>query len=172
MLAWQDVLYEGPLPLVDPARQRELRAAFLGGCGFGDETTILRGLEERDGRLRRALADGGPVVLWFEHDLYDQLQLLQVLALAGDGASLELINVGTFPGRPGFRGLGELSAAELETLWPERQPVDDAVRHVAADAWDAVRAPGPGGHRGVPRAGHRRAAVPARGARPAARGAA
>jgi hypothetical protein len=34
--------------------------------------------------------------------------------------SLELIVVGSFPGRPAFRGLGELTAAELETLWPAR----------------------------------------------------
>ena len=42
-------------------------------------------LEARDRRFLRALADGAPVVLWFEHDLYDQLQLLQILALAGGG---------------------------------------------------------------------------------------
>ena len=34
---------------------------------------------------------------------------------------LELIVVASFPGRPGFRGLGELTADELETLWPTRR---------------------------------------------------
>jgi hypothetical protein len=143
VLAWQDVLYEGPLPLVDPARQRELRSAFLSGCGFGDEAAILAQLEERDRRYLQALADGSAVVLWFEHDLYDQLQLLQALALAGDGASLELIEVGSFPGRPDFRGLGELGAEELESLWPQRRPVGADVLALAADAWDAVRSPDP-----------------------------
>ncbi len=143
MLAWQDVLYAGPLPLVDPARQRELRAAFLSGCGFGDEGAILAQLEARDRRFLQALADGTHVVLWFEHDLYDQLQLLQALALAGEGSSLELIAVGTFPGHPDFRGLGELSAEELETLWPQRRPVGPDVLALASAGWDAVRSPDP-----------------------------
>jgi hypothetical protein len=143
VLAWQDVLYEGPLPLVDPARQRELRAAFLSSCGFGEEAEILTAFEARDRRLRQALDAGTPIVLWFEHDLYDQLQLVQILALAGEGASLELINVGTFPGRPDFRGLGELTADELESLWPQRRPVDADVLALGAEAWDAVRSPDP-----------------------------
>src|SRR3954452_14748811 len=79
VLSWMDVLHEGPVPLVDPARQRELRAAFLGTFDFGDEAAILAQLEERDRLFLRALADGTPVVLWFEHDLYDQLQLIQIL---------------------------------------------------------------------------------------------
>jgi hypothetical protein len=65
------------------------------------------------------LRDGQQTVLWFEHDLYDQLQLLDVLTLASATAgALELIVVGSFPGQPSFRGLGELTADQLETLWP------------------------------------------------------
>jgi hypothetical protein len=79
--------------------------------------------------------------LWFEHDLYDQLQLLDVLALAERAP--ELIVVGSFPGRPSFAGLGELTADELETLWPSRRPAEPAVRAAATDAWAAVRAPEP-----------------------------
>ncbi len=65
-----------------------------------------------------------------------------MLALAGD-ARPELICVGTFHGRPDFHGLGELTAEELETLWPLRVPVDEAVLAAAAAAWDAFRAPDP-----------------------------
>jgi len=80
------------------------------------------------------------VVLWFEHDLYDQLQLLDVLALAATaGGTPELIVVGSFPGRPAFRGLGELTADELETLWPQRVPASPDVAATAAAAWDALR---------------------------------
>src|SRR4029079_17482792 len=82
--------------------------------------------------------------LWFEHDLYDQLQLLDVLALAHEaGTAPEAIVVDSFPGRPQFRGLGELSADELETLWPERRVVNDAAIESAASAWDAFRATDP-----------------------------
>jgi hypothetical protein len=84
------------------------------------------------------------VVLWFEHDLYDQLQLLDVLALAdAAGAAPELIVVGSFPGKPSFAGLGELTPAELEALWPTRRPATAAVVRAAARAWAAVQAPEP-----------------------------
>jgi hypothetical protein len=85
-----------------------------------------------------------PVVLWFEHDLSDQLQLLDVLALAHEaGAPPEAIVVGSFPGRPSFRGLGELSTDELETLWPARRATSPAALECAANAWDAFRRPEP-----------------------------
>ena len=84
------------------------------------------------------------MVLWFEHDLYDQLQLLDVLALAhtAEGAP-ELIVIGSFPGKPSFAGLGELTASELETLWPSRRRAEPAALEAAADAWAALRAPEP-----------------------------
>jgi len=39
---------------------------------------------------------------------------------AGTGGVPELLVVGSFPGKPSFRGLGEQTADELETLWPSR----------------------------------------------------
>ena len=84
------------------------------------------------------------MVLWFEHDLYDQLQLLDVLALAHEaGVAPELIVVDSFPGKPSFHGLGELTAAELETLWETRRPATEAELAAAAAAWTAFRAPEP-----------------------------
>jgi hypothetical protein len=101
-------------------------------------------LERRDRQLLDALHGDLQVVLWFEHDLYDQLQLLDVLALAhAEHAAPELIVIGSFPGRPSFVGLGELTAAELETLWPSRRPAAWAALEAATSAWAAVRAPEP-----------------------------
>jgi hypothetical protein len=147
VLCWRDVLTEGPLPAVAPDALRELRARFLSDRSWGAVDELSAGMRERDRALARALADGRHVVLWFEHDLYDQLQLLQVLAqVAAARAPLprvELILVGAFEGRPDFRGLGELTAAELASLWPSRRPLEEAAAALAADAWAAVRAPDP-----------------------------
>jgi hypothetical protein len=83
-------------------------------------------------------------VLWFEHDLYDQLQLLDALALAqNEEAAPELIVVGSFAGKPSFHGLGELTARELETLWPSRRRAGPAELQDATSAWAAVRASEP-----------------------------
>ncbi len=86
------------------------------------------------------------MVLWFEHDLYDQLQLLQILAgLPDRPVGVELICIGSFPGRPGFAGLGELEPEELASLWPVRAPVTNEHVRGARAAWDVFRDPDPRG---------------------------
>jgi hypothetical protein len=146
-LPWRDVLHEGPLPLAPRPAFLDGRAAFLAETGWGTRASIAAALQARDEQLLSALHAGRPVALWFEHDLYDQLQLVDVLALVHDASApretLELVQVGSFPGRPGFRGLGELSADELETLWPQRVPVPASLLAGAAAVWDDVRADDP-----------------------------
>jgi DNA-binding transcriptional MerR regulator len=147
VLSWADVLHEGPVPAVAPAELRRVRARFLSECGWGSARTILHSLERRDRLVELAAREGRPIVLWFEHDLYDQLQLLQVLAqldaVGFEPHRVELLNVGSFPGRPDFHGLGELQADELESLWPARRPVRPELVALGTRAWDAVRAPEP-----------------------------
>jgi hypothetical protein len=152
VLTWRDMLPEGPLANLPVPELRRVRAAFLSACGWGEADAIAAELEERDRTLADALAAGHRIVLWFEHDLLDQLQLLQALAAiaqwarsgdAGSGARVELIVVGEVDGHPEFRGLGELDAPELEALWPRRAPLTAEVEQLAARAWDAVCAPQP-----------------------------
>lgn len=127
----------------------DARAAFLSACGWGDEDAVRDELLARDAQFVDALREGREIVLWFEHDLYDQLQLIDVLALAGetgfDPEQLELIEIGAFSGRPAFRGLGELNVAELESLWPQRRAVTDEDTAGAQLAWEAVRRTDPRG---------------------------
>jgi hypothetical protein len=145
VLPWQDALHEGPVPALPREELLRARARFLAGAGWGGEQALFASLAERDRQLLDALRDGIQVVLWFEHDLYDQLQLLDVLALVEQEAAAapELIVVGSFPGKPSFAGLGELSASELESLWSSRRPATPAALETAASAWAAFRAPEP-----------------------------
>lgn len=134
VLSWQDVLHEGPVPALPADELRVVRAHFLSEAGWGSERSLLDSFERRDRLVEHALEARTQVVLWFEHDLYDQLQLLQVLALAGD-TELELIQADDH--------LGPLRAHELEALWPLRRPVTEETRTTASEAWDAFRAPEP-----------------------------
>ena len=144
VLPWQDVLHEGPVPALPRQELLRTRARFLADCGWGRQQALLSSLERRDRQLLEALRDDLQVVLWFEHDLYDQLQLLDVLALAHTAeAAPELIVIGSFPGKPSFAGLGELTASELETLWPSRRRAAPAALQAAASAWAALQAPEP-----------------------------
>ena len=144
VLPWQDVLHEGPVPSGARRDLLRARAAFLSECGWGSHRALLSALDRRDSQYLDALQHSARVVLWFEHDLYDQLQLLDALALAGEvGGAPELIVVGSFVGKASFHGLGELTPDELETLWPARAAAASGAVAVATDAWTALCAPDP-----------------------------
>src|SRR6476469_7115766 len=81
VLAWRDVLNEGPVPRGSRAAFVAARAAFLASAGQGPAEALAASFRARDDELVGALRAGRAVALWFEHDLYDQLQLLDVLAL-------------------------------------------------------------------------------------------
>jgi hypothetical protein len=117
VLPWRDALHDGPVPPVAPDELRAVRARHLAARFGVDERRALADMEARDG----ALLGAERVVLWFEHDLYDQLQLLQVLSLRGD---VEAAVAGGF-----------LIDADLRALRPAR--VTDADVAAARRAWEA-----------------------------------
>ncbi len=83
VLPWRDILHEGPVPGgIDDALLRSERAAFLSRAGWGDGVTLLELFERRDAKLVRG-AQERESWLWFEDDLYDQLQLIQILDILG-----------------------------------------------------------------------------------------
>ncbi|HEY7340735.1 MAG TPA: hypothetical protein VH591_07640 [Ktedonobacterales bacterium] len=146
-LAWNDILHEGPVPAGLPLDQlSELRARFIAGRGWSSYEDALEGFGFRDNILEH-FRDEQEVALWFEHDLYDQLQLLQILDwFAGQQLGetlLTLISIAAFPGFAAFHGLGELTPAQLHTLFPGRQPVTASALALAHEAWDAFCSPDP-----------------------------
>ena len=147
-LAWADVLHEGPVPAgLDDAGLRRARAEFLAGADGLDPAAVLRRFSERD----RVLAAGrdGEYVLWFEADLYDQLQIAQILATLGDlgvdPGRVTLVCIGEYPGIAHFGGLGELEPGQLPGLLDAATPLTTEALDLGAAAWAALRAPDPGG---------------------------
>jgi len=144
VLAWIDMLHEGPVPaglaMDDLTR---LRAKFLDGAWPGSHSAET--LAHRDAALER-FPEHEEVALWFEHDLYDQLQLIQILDwFGGTGLPacvdpvprLSLICIDDY--------LGSLTGPQLAGLWPSRHTVSAAEFHLAAAAWHEFRAPDPAG---------------------------
>jgi Domain of unknown function (DUF1835) len=133
-----DVLYEGPCPTeASPAEWRETRARFLADAGYAHYQQALEQLVECDAALHAARGED-EVVLWFEHDLFDQLQVVRLTAwFAGQGAPgrLSLICIGEFPGISRFLGLGQLSPQQLAGLFPGRTAVIDVQSALAVDVW-------------------------------------
>jgi hypothetical protein len=141
--------HEGPVPDVAPAELRRIRAGYLAGYYSAGRAEIMRQFTERDQALQ-ANRDG-KYVLWFEADLYDQLQITEILArLAGLGVPagrITLICIGEHAGIARFGGLGELTAGQLREL-PHTNAcarLTPAALELATRAWAAFRAPSPGG---------------------------
>jgi hypothetical protein len=147
VLPWRDVLHEGPVPAGLSLREmRETRARFLADRGWATYDRALADFARRDAALAD-FRDHDEVVLWFEHDLYDQLQLVRILDWFADQdlgrTALSLVAVDRFPGVVPFYGLGQLTPEQLATLFPTRRPVTRAQLDLARAAWDAFRSPNP-----------------------------
>lgn len=84
-------------------------------------------------------AEHDEAVLWFEHDLYDQLQLIQALdqlsRLDRGPARLSLICTDRY--------LGPMHPEELRELFPFRRSVSRDELETARQAWAAFRASSP-----------------------------
>ncbi len=147
ILYWRDSLHEGPVPAIDAGELRRIRAEFLVAAGVDDRKEGERMFIERD-RTLEGHRDGD-YVLWFEADLYDQLQIMQILdRLAGLGVPADritLICIGEHAGIARFGGLGQLSSAQLREL-PASQAcvrLTPAALDLATRAWAAFTAPSP-----------------------------
>ena len=147
---WADPLHEGPVPArLTDEEMLDVRARHL---AEDDRSDIA--LEETIAELRRwrdvidDQASYDELVLWYKHDLFDQLNLIQLLTRIGQKAAsdhkpVSLICIDRFPGHPRFKGLGELSALELGSLLETRQSVGASQFELAARAWEAFRADDP-----------------------------
>lgn len=140
-----DVLHEGPAPLVSDDAWYDTRARFLAD-GFGPRYEEIRSGLKRFDRMITGVPPGQEIVLWFEHDLFDQLLLirtLDILASLASRTNVSLICIDRFPGIERFIGLGQLSADQLDTLYPTREAVTAEQFALASEAWRAFRSADP-----------------------------
>jgi hypothetical protein len=144
-----DVLHEGPAPGgLPPERWRKVRARYLAESGHDDYESALAALTRWDHTLED-YRSYDEVILWFEHDLFDQLLLIRILDGFAErnlgGTELSMICIGEFPGVVPFHGLGQLTSSQMASLLPRRQRVDESQKLLARDAWRAFCGPDPTG---------------------------
>jgi hypothetical protein len=144
---WADPLHEGPVPpgLTDD-ELLDVRARYLAGPDERSYLNVVKGLRD----WRRIIDNHeayGELVLWFEHDLFDQLNLIQLLSwIRGrlpSATVVSLVCIGSFPGRPDFKGLGQLTPVETASLLDTRVRVAESQYALAERAWHAFRSPTP-----------------------------
>ena len=135
VLPWRDVLHDGPVPAAVKLNElSRVRADFLALNTWGTADDIRTQFTTRDAIFGLA-AEHGRVTLWFESDLYDQLQLAQILSeLFNAHSPFEEAELIDFDGY-----LGPMDAAALNRVYESRKNVTIEHFEVAREIWDAFR---------------------------------
>ena len=144
-LAWREALVCGPAPGgLSEDKFRAVRARHLADAYGVNIERCERKLREQEETLAR-FSDHEEVVLWFEHDLFCQVQLIYLLdwfARRELGKTrLSLICIGEFRGVPTFHGLGQLNEEQLKSLFTQRIEVTSSQLDLGSKAWQAYSSP-------------------------------
>lgn len=135
IIAWNDVLHEGPVPAdLSLTELSAIRADFIIDQGWGSRVAVLTDFKQRDAAIQQ-WPKYQKILLWFEHDLYDQLQLLQILDYFAD----QRIEAGRLYMICTEHYLGPLAPADLLTLTSSQQVVSNEQFMLAKRAWAAFR---------------------------------
>jgi hypothetical protein len=143
---WADALDQGPvLPVGDDEHYKARGEFWATREGRERAEAHAKQLAEWDAQFDEA-AGAEELILWYEHDLFDQLALARLLArLARRGLpqTLTIVSIDRHPEVPNFLGLGQLEAVQLAELWPRRTPLSrDAIDESVA-TWIALTARDP-----------------------------
>jgi len=134
-LPWRDVLHEGPVPdSLDLHALSSVRTNFIASRNWGGHSEIAASFNHRDNSLE-SFHQYDKVILWFEHDLYDQLQILQIL----DWFNGQELGHTTLSMVCTEQYLGYLTPAEISAHIANETPVRQVQISLAHKAWFAFR---------------------------------
>lgn len=134
-------------PVIKGPDMLRVRAEFLSkSYAMHSFEETHAGLQAEETRLVNAARDFDRVVLWFEHDSFDQLILIRILSFFTQNdrpKSLEIVDLNHFPGSIRFIGLGQLPPEAIRMLWNRRKPVTSQQLRQGQEAWEALRSSTP-----------------------------
>lgn len=145
-LIWRELMSEGPVSVVGSPEKfwqsrREFIAAEYDPGGTYDEK-VLQEFKKLD-----HLHKYQEVCLWFEHDLVCQINLIFVLSSILEKVRkplrVSLVSMNSHPEVPGFRGLAQLSPAQLRAAFQQRITLVSGDLRFATQVWLAYAQPDP-----------------------------
>ena len=147
ILPWREALAVGPTPQgLSEESWINLRAEHLSqayGKAVGDCKQEFRSQEH----VLNGFGRNDEVVLWFEHDLFCQANLIYLLARLGQSdrreTKLSLICIDRYPGIANFSGLGQLVPEQFERLFHHRVELTETTLSAGKAAWEAFTAATP-----------------------------
>jgi Domain of unknown function (DUF1835) len=141
---WGDTLDQGPLLAVGDADHYRARGEFWGSRG-GSAADHAQQLANWDKGVDEAAA-ADELILWFAHDLYDQLALVRLLSRLsrrGLPKTLTIVSIDRHPDVPNFIGFAQLKPEQLAELWARRTPLSRDAIDEAVTAWIAITSTDP-----------------------------
>jgi len=137
--AWNDVLHDGPVPMTeDLVSLSQIRADYFASLGDVEPDKVRERFTKRD-RAFLAHRRFDRVSLWFEQDLYDQLQLIQIL---DEMSKPHGRDEGLFVMQSPYH-IGDYTPETVGCLRDVEQEVSLDQRAIARAAWVAYRQPQP-----------------------------
>lgn len=137
---WREILCEGPTETnLESDSFWTRRSGFL--QAFSKFSYDRHFAKQRMLVLERNIEGYDEIVLWFEYDLFCQINLLGALSwLRGKGlaeqTALSLVCLGRHPDYEGLVGLGEIDAAHYQALFENRAPLTSEDLEDAHDIWE------------------------------------
>lgn len=141
VLVWREIYTEGPV-FIQPElpANRAARGRFLEQALGIPEQEWRDSSEEQEKQLL-GFRQHEDIILWFEHDLFDQTMLCCLLHwFAGQALGntrLHLLSINQYPGIPLFHGLGQLTGEQLSGLLGTWQEISTMQLLLGKKAWEA-----------------------------------
>lgn len=147
VLGWKDVYYDGPAPTLGPDGIAT-RADWIASRGWASRKEAAADFRDAHQSIEDELADpSGELVLWFECDLHDQLQLMYLLAwisaTRGPIPGISLVPSPRDLRNGGFIGLSTCSPEHLLSLHKAKRVVSGSQLKQSMAAWTAFAAEDP-----------------------------
>ncbi|WP_430108935.1 sigma-70 family RNA polymerase sigma factor [Paenibacillus lautus] len=150
ILVWRELYSFGPVfTKMDVPDHRRTRAQYLEQTLGIPEKEYIGTCEAQERKLQD-FQQYDEIVLWFEHDLFDQTMLSYLLHWFKEqslgNTKLSLLCIGAYPGIELFRGLGQLSTEQLETLSGTWHTIGEQELMLGSMLWEAYTSNLPENH--------------------------
>lgn len=123
-----------------------LRATFIQQSYGESREDYEKKVISKFARLKAAI-QYDEITLWFEHDLFCQVNLLFLLSWLADqdlpGTQISLVSTDHYPSVENFKGMGQLTPAQLATLFRQRIFLDRQDLHLGRTCWTAYASGNP-----------------------------
>lgn len=145
IMVWREILSEGPvLPDINSVEFWNERENFI--CSEYNDTSE-RYMEIVIGELNKLnnINKFDEIVLWFEHDLFCQINLIFLINYIHNKeftGNLSVVNIDDFF-KPGFKGIGELRSENYITLYEKRFNLNIEDIETATEAWEVYSSSNP-----------------------------